>query len=104
MAADKPPTKPLSPPEEKKRAFYPYQKKSDDSKKDDIPMLKFSKRNSFFKLSQALAEVSLKEYGNFRRLIKKVKSNIPVFVPYKVPAGSTLDADEERALKIEAVK
>ncbi len=38
------------------------------------------------------------------RLIKEEKAYLPVFAQFVAPPGRTLDADEEKALKVEAVK
>ncbi len=67
-------------------------------------MLRFGKGNNFFKFRQAFAKACLKEYGHVGRLIEEEKAYSPVFAQYVAPPGSTLDTDEETALKVEAVK
>jgi hypothetical protein len=98
--AEKPPTKPA---EDKKRHARPFPKKSDE-KKEGILILRFGKGNNFYKFRHALSEVCLKEFGNLGRLIEEEKAYVPEFHQFVAPAGMILDADEERALKLEAVK
>ncbi len=74
MAADKRAKQtPAQADGEKKKAYRPCPKKTDE-KRDGVPMLRFGKGNNFFKFRQVLAEVCLKEYGHVGRLIEEEKA------------------------------
>ncbi len=103
MAAEKKAKQTPPQADDKKKAYRPYPKKTDE-KRDGVPMLRFGKGNNFFKFRKALAEACLKEYGHLGRLIEEEKAYLPVFAQFVAPPGSTLDADEEKVLKVKAVK
>ncbi len=66
-------------------------------------MLRFGKGNNLYKFRHALAEVCLKQYGNLGLIIEEENAYLLEFNQLVAPMGSTLDADELKALKM-AVK
>jgi hypothetical protein len=89
---------------EKKKPFRPFSKKQGEEKvTTKLPILKYGKGNNFVKFKTALSEVALEEYGDLGRLIKQEKYYVPGFV---VPdySGAGLTQDEERKLRMEAMK
>ncbi len=93
-------------PDEKKKVYRPYPKKTDDGTKpkEGIPMLKYGKGNNFYKLKAALAEVAQEKFGNLGRLIEEDKYYEPEYTPMVAPAGVVLDADKLKLLKSAMIK
>jgi hypothetical protein len=89
---------------EKKRTLRPFNKKQGEEKVlTKLPTLKYGKGNNFVKFKTALSEVALEEYGYLGRLIRLEKYYVPVFT---IPdySGTGLTKDEERKLRMEAMK
>ena len=89
---------------EKKRTFKPFSKKQGEEKvPTKLPILRYGRGNNFVKFKTALSEVALEEYGDLGRLIRLEKYYVPEFL---VPdySGAGLTQDEERKLRMEAMK
>jgi hypothetical protein len=67
-------------------------------------MLRYEKGNNFYKFRQALADVAQRDYGNLGRLIEEEVYYVPEIAALMAPPGITLDADEQKALKLATMK
>jgi hypothetical protein len=74
-AAEQPKKQMNDQPGHKKKPFHPFKKP--EEKPGSLPILKYGKGNNYFKFSQALAEIAIKEYGNLGELIELEKYYIP---------------------------